>query len=177
MKKQELFDLLYQLASPIGMILAGLVLALCPDLASAVISRVLGWCVTLVAICFGIGAILDRPKAVRRGIISVALAILGGTLTAKPLLLAAFVGKIIGLFIALRGVRELFLARSRGCGKVPGLFLTVAGVLLVVLPMTASRLVFSICGWVILVAGVLMLLNKIRERRLPPGRPDIIDAL
>ena len=42
--------------------------------------------------------------------------------------------------------------------------------------MTASRLVFSGCGLVVLVSGVLMLVEKLRRRRLPSGRPDIIDV-
>ena len=177
MKKQELFDLLYQSASPIAMIAAGLVLVFCPDLASILIARLLGLIITLTGIGFGIGAIFNRRKAIQRGVTAVGLACIGGFLTANPLLPAAFVGKLVGLLIALRGIREVFLARSRGWGLIPGLILTVAGILLVVLPMTASRLVFAVCGLVILIAGALMLLNKIRERRLPPGRPDIIDAL
>ena len=177
MKKQELFDLLYELASPLAMVLAGLVLTLCPDLASAFLARLLGWCITLVGIGFGIGALFNRRKAVSRGITAVGLACIGGFLSANPLILAAFVGRLLGVLIALRGIREVFLARGRSYGQLTAGILTGAGIALTVLPMTASRLIFSGCGIVILVSGALMLLDKLRHRRLPPDRPDIIDAL
>lgn len=176
MKKHEILDLFYELGSSVALILAGLVLIFCPDVASALVSRLLGWCITLVGIGFGIGAIVNRSKAVRRGVIAVGLACIGGFLSANPLVLAAFVGKLIGLLILLRGVRELFLAHSRDYGQILGLVITLAGAALILLPMTASRLVFSGCGLVILVSGVLMLVEKLRRRRLPSGRPDIIDV-
>ena len=45
--------------------------------------------------------------------------------------------------------------------------------------MTASRLVFSLCGAVVAVIGVVMLVDRIRSRRwLDNGdNPNIIDAL
>lgn len=177
MKKQEIWNLLYELASPVAMILAGLVLLLCPDAASVLVARLLGWAITLVGIGFGIGALLNRSKAVSRGVTAVGLACIGGFLTANPLVLAAFVGRIIGVLIALRGIRELILARGRGHGSLPGMIVTVAGVVLTLLPMTASRLIFSACGAVILAAGVWMLIDRLRDRHLPPGRQDVIDAL
>lgn len=177
MKKREILDLVYELASPAAMILAGVLLVFCPDAASALVSRLLGWAMTLVGIGFGISAIVNRSKAISRGITAVGLACIGGFLTANPLSLAAFVGKIIGLLVLLRGLRELFLSRSRGYGQLLALVLTVVGGALILLPMTASRLLFSGCGVVLLVAGVLMLLDKLRRRQLPPGKQDIIDAL
>lgn len=177
MKKNQLFSLLYQIASPLALILAGLVLTFFPDTASALISRLLGWGITLAGIGFGIGAIINRRKAVSRGVTAVGLACIGGFLTANPLLLAAFVGRVIGLLIALRGIREVFLSRSLGRGQLLAVILTAAGILLTVLPMTASRLAFSACGLVVTATGVLMLLDKFRHRRLPQDKPDIIDAL
>lgn len=177
MKKREILDLLYELGSAIGLILAGLVLTFCPDVASALVSRLLGWCITLVGIGFGIGALVNRTKAISRGVTAVGLACIGGFLSANPLVLAAFLGKVMGLLILLRGLRELFLAGRRGYGHILGLLITAAGGALILLPMTASRLVFSGCGLVILISGVLMLLEKLRHRQLPPGKPDIIDAL
>lgn len=175
MKKQELMDFLFQMASPLAMVLAGLILVFCPDAATVLISRLLGWAITLAGIGYGIGAIVDRRKAISRGVTAVGLACIGGFLTANPLLLAAFLGKVIGLLIFLRGLRELFLAGRQGYGQLLAILVTVAGLALMLLPMTASRLLFSGCGVVILVAGVMMLLSKFRHRRLPPDRPDVID--
>ena len=177
MKKTDILNLLYELASPLALVLAGLILVFCPDAATILISRLLGWILTLVGIGFGIGAILNHSKAISRGITSVGLVCIGGFLSANPLLLAAFAGKLIGILILLRGIRELFLARNRGSGILLAGILTAAGFLLTLLPMTASRLLFSGCGLLILAAGVWMLIQKLRNRQLPPGKPPIIDAL
>lgn len=176
MKKFDIPSLLFDLASPVAMILAGLVLTFCPDMASAVVARLLGWAITLVGIGFGIAALVNRRRAISLGVTAVGLACIGGFLTANPLVLAAFLGRIIGVLIALRGIREAFLCRSLGHSPLLAGITLGAGAVLTVLPMTASRLVFTLCGVAILVAGVWMLLQKIRDRRLPPGRPDIIDV-
>ena len=177
MKKQEIFDLMYQLAAPVALMLVGLVLIFAPDTASVLISRLLGWCLTLAGIFTGIWAIFSGNK-VGKGIMAVGLVCIGGFLSANPLVLAAFIGRIIGVLIALRGLRELFLCRSRGHGQTLALVLTVAGIVLILLPLTTSRIVFSLCGAVVLVLGVLMLLDRLKDvRRLPKGKDDIIDAL
>ena len=175
-RKQEIFDLLYQLASPVAMILVGLVLLICPDTASVLAARLLGGCITLTGIGFGIGAIMNRRKAVSRGITAVGLACIGGFLTSNPLVLAAFVGRLLGVLIALRGLRELYLAKVQGHGGILAGIITAVGVVLTVLPLTASRLVFSLCGLVLLGAGVLMLADRLRNRQLPRGKNDIIDV-
>lgn len=177
MKKTDILNLLYELGSPVALILAGAILVFCPDAATVLISRLLGWILTLVGIGFGIAAIADRRKAVSRGVTSVGLVCIGGFLSANPLLLAALAGKLIGFLILLRGLRDLTMGRSLGYGQLTGGVLSVVGLLLVLLPMTASRLLFSGCGLVILVSGLWMLLQKLRNRQLPPDRPDIIDAL
>ena len=53
---------------------------------------------------------------------------------------------------------------------------TLLGAILVLMPMTASRLVFSLCGLVVTVVGIVMLLDRLRKPRLKDGG-DIIDAL
>ncbi len=55
----------------------------------------------------------------------------------------------------------------------------MVGLILLLLPMTTSRLVFSLCGLVVLGLGIVMLLERLRLRRLldEGDDPDIIDAL
>ena len=57
--------------------------------------------------------------------------------------------------------------------------LIAGGVVLVVLPMTVSRWVFSLCGLVMTIVGVVMLLERLKERKFldDGGDPNIIDAL
>lgn len=179
MKKRDILPLLYQIASPVALILLGLVLLISPDAASALIARLLGWIVTLVGIGIGIFAIIDRRSAVGKGIASVLCVCAGGFLMANPLVLAAGIGRILGILVAARGLRDLFLAKSRGYGSLLPLITTVAGLVLILLPMTTSRLVFSILGAVIAGIGAAMLFDRLKHRRyLEDGDdPNIIDAL
>lgn len=178
MKKNTFLDLLYQLASPVAVVLLGLLLLINPDSASILIARVLGWGLTAIGIGFGIAAIINRRNAVGKGIIAVLFACTGGVLSANPLLLAAWIGRIIGVLIALRGIRDLFLYATRGYSRMLALITAAVGGLLVVLPMTTSRLVFSAIGLLILVVGCGMLIDRLKHRALlPKGDDNIIDAL
>ena len=54
----------------------------------------------------------------------------------------------------------------------------VMGLMLILLPMTASRMVFSLCGVVLLVVGGGMLAERIWEKKnWEDDDPNIIDAL
>ena len=179
MKKNSISPLIFQLISPVAVILLGLVLIVCPDTAAALISRILGWVLTLIGIGFGVAAITDRSGAVRKGITAVILACAGGWLTANPLVLAAWIGRLLGLMMAFRGIRDLMLSASRGYSRPLALITAAVGVVLILLPLTTSRLVFCICGIVILLVGVGMLMDRLKNMRyLPRGGDDnIIDAL
>ena len=174
MKKNSFMDLLVPLASPVAVILLGLLLVVNPDSASILSARIVGWVLTIVGIGFGVAAIVDRNRVIRKGTFAVLFACVGGTLTANPLLLASFIGRIIGLLIAARGIRDLTMGYSR----ILALITTAVGAVLVVLPMTTSRLVFSLCGLVVLFIGIGMLLDRLKQRkRLSGGNSNIIDAL
>lgn len=178
MKKRKILSIIYQLASPVLVILLGLVLTFSPDTASALIARIVGWIITLIGIGFGISALLDRDGLAGKVFGAIVCAGIGGWLAANPLMLAAFVGRFLGVLLAIRGIRDVFLSRSRGHGQILAIIVAVVGVILAVLPMTTSRLVFSICGVVLLVIGVAMLIDRLRDRRyLDDGDPNIIDAL
>ena len=172
MKKNSFMDLFRRLASPVAVILLGLLLVVNPDSASVLIARIVGWILTIVGIGFGVAAIIDRDRAIRKGITAVFFACLGGSLSANPLVLAAFIGRIIGLLIAARGIRDL----SMGYSRILALITTAVGAVLVVLPMTTSRLVFSACGLVVLLIGIGMLIDRLKHNKhLDDG--NIIDAL
>jgi len=178
MKNNRFLDMLYQLASPVAVTALGALLVVNPDSASIFLARILGWVLTIIGIGFGITAIIDREHAVRKGITAVIFACIGGTLSAYPLLLAAWIGRLIGILIAVRGVRDLFLHSSRGYSRILALITTAVGAVLVVLPMTTSRLVFSLCGLVVLFIGIGMLVDRLRNQKyLPKGDDNIIDAL
>ena len=178
MKKNSIPDILVQLASPVAVILLGALLVVNPDSASVLIARIVGLVLTVIGIGFGIAAIFNRDKAIRKGAAAVLFAGTGGILSANPLLLAAFIGRIIGLLIAVRGIRDLLLHSSYGYSRILALITTVVGAILVLLPMTTSRLVFSLCGLVVLLIGIGMLVDRLKQRkRLSGGDSNIIDAL
>lgn len=179
MKKQEFFSTLRFLLAPILMIALGLLLLIHPDSASVLLSRLLGGLLTLLGIGFGIAALFRDRGRIGGLITAAALLIFGGILSANPLLLAAFAGRVAGLLLVIDGLGDMVQAHRRGVRFLLPLLVTILGGILVLLPMTASRLVFSLCGLAVTVIGVFMLLDRLRLRRLTGGDedPNIIDAL
>ena len=178
MKKNSFMDLLVPLASPVAVILLGLLLVVNPDSASVLIARIVGWVLTILGIVFGIAAIVDRDHLIRKGIPALLFFCAGGVLSAKPLLLAAWIGRLIGVLMAARGIRDLLLHSSYGYSRILALITTAVGAILVVLPLTTSRLVFSLCGLVVLFIGIGMLVDRLKHRKfLSKGDGNIIDAL
>lgn len=179
MKKCDILSLVYRLASPVALILLGFILFLNPDSASAMIARILGWAIFLVGIGFGIAAVVSREGTVGKILGTLVCIGLGGWLLRNPLVLAAGIGRLLGILLVIRGGRDVMTSRSRGHGKILAIITTVVGVILTVLPMTTSRLVFSLCGVVVLIIGIAMLLDRLKDRRyLGDGDdPNIIDAL
>ncbi len=179
MKKNDLISLLQLLLVPVLLILLGLILVVYPDAASAMISRILGYVIIACAIGTGVAAVFSQSGKVGKGIVSVVLAIVGGWLVSHPLMLAAWISRFLGVVIVINVLPDLFYAVKQGRNFLFHAISAVIGVILILLPMTASRLVFSLCGAVVLVIGVLMLLDRFRSRRwLHEGDdPNIIDAL
>lgn len=179
MKKQNILSLIQLLLVPALLALLGLILLVNPDAASAMISRIIGYAFIAVAIATGVTAIFSHSGKILKGIISVMLAVFGGWLVANPLLLAAWIGRVLGVVILINSIPDLIYAHKQGRNVMFDLIAALAGGVLILLPLTASRLVFSLCGAVVLIIGVLMFLERIRGRRwLPEGDdPNIIDAL
>lgn len=178
MKKQDVFSLIQLFLAPVLVILLGLLLLINPDSAAVLISRLLGGILSLLGIGFGIAALFADRRA---GKLILALMFLGcgGILAANPLLLASFAGRVVGLLLLLDGIADLVNAHRRGIRGLMPLLVTMLGGILVLMPMTASRLVFGLCGLVVTIVGIFMLLDRLRHRRLPRGNddPNIIDAL
>ena len=179
MKKEELFAKLQLLLAPMLVIVLGLVLVFCPDSASALISKVLGWILGLIAIGFGISAVVNAQGRGGKVVAAILCAVVGGWLGSHPLILAAWFGRIIGIVLVLDGVQDIFNNIRQGRRFLLPVIVTLMGVVLILVPMTASRLIFTLCGLVVLAIGVVMLLDRLRgNRRLRKSEdPDIIDAL
>jgi uncharacterized membrane protein HdeD (DUF308 family) len=179
MKKQDILSLIQLLLVPALLILLGLILVVNPDTASALISRLLGYALTLGAVGFGLAAVFSHSGKVRKGICAVVLAMVGGWLMMHPLWLTAWVSRFLGILIMVNSGMDLVYALKCKRNVIFHAAATAIGALLVLMPMSASRLVFTLCGIAVLVIGGVMLLDRIRGRRwLQEGDdPNIIDAL
>lgn len=179
MKKQDILSLLQLLLVPLLLILLGLILVVSPDSASILISRILGYGLILGAVITGLSAVFSPAGKITRGLIAVGLAVVGGWLMANPLLLAAWTGRFLGVVIVLNVLPDLYYALTQRRNFLFHALGALVGLALILLPMTASRLVFTLCGLAVLVIGGAMLFDRIRGRRwLHEGDdPNIIDAL
>lgn len=177
MKKQDILSVISLFLAPVLVILLGLLLLINPDSASVLISKILGWGLTAIAVVTGIIALFSDRGRVGKLIGAAVLFGFGGVLLARPLLLASFAGRIIGLLLILDGVPDILNAHRRGVRFLMPVVVTALGIVLVLMPMTASRLVFSLCGLVVAFIGVAMLLDRIRKPRLNRGKDsNIIDV-
>lgn len=179
MKKQDILSLVQLLLVPVLLILLGLILIVNPDTASALISRILGYVLIACAIGTGAAAVFSQVRRIPKIIAAVTLAMVGGWLMAHPLWLVAWISRFLGILIMINSGMDLYYAVKQKHNAVFYGAATAIGAVLVLLPMTASRLVFTLCGIAVLVIGGVMLLDRLRSRRwLTEGDdPNIIDAL
>ena len=178
-KKQDVLSLIQLLLVPVLLILLGLILVVNPDSASALISRLIGYALTLAAIGTGLAAIFGWTQKMIRGFCAVVLAMVGGWLMAHPLWLVAWISRFLGILIMVNSGMDLWYAIKQKHNVLFYGAATAVGAILVLMPMSASRLVFTLCGIAVLVIGGVMFADRIRGRRwLHEGDdPNIIDAL
>lgn len=178
MKKTDIFDLIRLFLAPILVIALGLLLLLNPDSASALIAKLLGWLMIAIGGGFAIAALVGAQGRTGKVIGAAVFFAAGMFLTRNPLALAAWLGRLVGVLLLIDGIQDMFQARKLGQQFLMPLIVVLLGAVLVLMPMTTSRLVFSLCGAIVLIVGVAMLLDRIRHRRLPGGDhdPNIIDV-
>jgi uncharacterized membrane protein HdeD (DUF308 family) len=177
MNYSKISGLVRMFAMPVVLILLGAVLLAAPDYAAVLAARIISWILTLLGIGYGIAALAGSAKRRVTRVLTAALCLsLGSALLINPLILAANLGRVLGVVLAVEGISNLVKHSAR---KPTALLTLLAAFILVMAPMTASRLVFSLCGLVVTILGILMLLDRLRPRRLSGGKddPNIIDAL
>lgn len=179
MKKQDILSLGKLLSTPIFLILLGLILVVNPDAASAMIAAVVGYLLIAGAVIGAVATMLSTRGKLGKALFSVALAMVGIWLVQNPLVLAAGLGRFVGVLILINSLPDLLYAHKQGRSILLQGFSVLAGAIMLLLPMTASRLVFTLCGIAVLVIGAAMFIDRIRSRRwLDAGEdPNIIDAL
>lgn len=179
-------NLINLLLMPAVLAVLGLVLLCNPDAASILIAKVLGWCLVAAGAVSAIVTVAGWPlKRVSRIITTAVLLALGGWLLSNPLALAENLGKLAGLVLIIQGGRGLWEAwKLAGAARAfkSNFWLALAtlavGAFLFVFPMTTSRVVFRLCGVVLVVLGAVNLITRLRtyQRLEGPDDPNIIDA-
>lgn len=178
MKNEKLANIISLVVIPALLVLFGIILLVNPDSASRLIASVVGWVLMAVGVMYAIGTITgsrsgaDGQSTAKSGTAAAVAIILGAFLTARPLALAAVIGCIVGLGLLLQGIRQLRIQKNPG-----SIMTTVAGVLLILLPMTTSRIVFRLCGVAMIVFGGLSLYANFRSKNhLNPPDDGIFDV-
>lgn len=179
MKKQDILSTVQLFLAPVLVILLGLLLLINPDSASVLLSKLMGGLLILVAVIVAVAALFSQQRRVFKLVCAFLILNCGIVLTRNPLLLASFAGRVVGLLLFIDGFADLLNAHRGGIRGLMPLLVTILGGILILMPMTASRLIFSLCGLAVTVIGIFMLLDRLRYRRLPghDDDPNIIDAL
>ena len=92
MKRKKFWKDVSRFVTPAALIVLGLVLLFCPDTASALISRVVGWVLTFSGIVVAVAMVVDGRLSVGQLLSALVLVLLGRYLIAHPLAWAAWGG-------------------------------------------------------------------------------------
>ena len=177
MKKKTFLNLLNDLLVPVMLVGIGLVLLVSPDAATVLVTRVLAWILMGVGLLSVLYTVMTWPVGRVQGILWAAITLgLGGFLLGNPLFLAKNLSRFLGILLASEAGASLY----RGTASKTMCLITLGvGVVLVLSPMTASRLMFALCGIVLMAVGGGLIWDRFRCRKLDSGDddPNIIDAL
>ena len=174
------------LAGPVMTILLGLVLLFTPDTASALIGQLLAWLCLLCGAFLSAGVIFGAAgKRVNRILWAVIGFSAGIWMLRNPLIVAEFLGRVLGFTLMLLGARSVadqIRSRSRKPLLSRGMILSgatlVVGAVLAILPMASSRLLFNIIGICLISLGIAQGWDNLRGRKLLDSGddPKIIDV-
>ena len=142
----------------------------------------IAWAVGVLIALVGAGKIINFffPSIPRRDFFQlcggIILLVVGFAIMGNPVRLEKQFGLIIGIVLLLQGIRG-FANPYALHEKATSIACCVMGVLLMLLPLTLSRLVVVICGIVVLLIGIGMVVDLLTGNRNDgPDIPDIIDA-
>lgn len=154
----------------------GFVLMLRPDSISALLGKLLGWSSVLIGGLMLMVFLRERHHNPSKFLITLLFLCVGVGLLRNPLSLASALGRFVGAFLLLLGGYDFFhnpfIQR-----RIQGAVMALAGLILIFLPLTTSRLIFGVIGLVLVAIGVAGIVSRLyHEKYLPPSRDDIIDV-
>ena len=165
----------------------GCLLIFRPDFGSAAVATVLGWIAIaigaiIVFVCLLSWPVLGVPQLLT-GIATVGF---GVFILLKPLMLASIFGVAVGIYLVFQGFSSIWESLAlrklghRFTGSlILGFAMLVLGVVLIIAPMTSSRLVMTLIGIaMVLCGGARLLFRTWAAGKLsnPKEDPNIIDA-
>ena len=169
--KDTILSVIRLIATPVLLMVLGLILLIHPDSASALVAQILGW-------VFAVSAIAGHFDTLGKVLSAVCCFAVGAWLLRNPLMLAAGLGRLAGILLVVRGIQDILNASRYHYGILPAVITTILGAVLIALPMTTSRVVISLCGLLVLIVGIAILVDRLKNRRpKEPSESDIIDAL
>lgn len=177
MKKEKILYLLERLSMPALLCVVGLVLLLAPDTASALVGKVAGFGLAVVGILHLVDSLSSKLDTGKKLAISLVCLAAAAWLLSHPLMLAAWIGRLAGIFFVIRGLVSLAEARKLGQTLTWPMITTLAGALLILSPMITSRLVLCAIGLVLLLVGIVQMVARLGEqKRLEGPDSNIIDV-
>lgn len=179
MHKQNFLYYARRLLTPVILILLGLILTFSPDSATTLLIKIIGWVLVAVTAGLAISAVVWPGGTTGKVLGAVFCGVSGIYMVTHPLDLAAWFGRLIGILLLIQGIQNILYQRLRSGTVLLPILTAVVGTVLLVLPMTTSRLVFTIIGIIVLILGALMLVDRLRHPAglREPEDPNIIDAL
>ena len=179
MKNRNWLEFVKPLLMPAIWMGFGIILIVKPDSAAAVVGKLFAWLLVLGGTGMGLAALHGDFSGRLRRLIPAAVALmLGIWLMTNPLVIARSLGRLLGILLTLEaGGRIVGALRKKQCIPVMSVITLGAGVVLILVPMTTSRIVIVICGIAVLCIGAAELAERLlRQKRLRNGeKPRIID--
>lgn len=184
MKKLDLNTLLHVFGGPALMGVLGLILLVNPDSAATLIAKLVGW-ILIIACGIYLLSLIQSGQQGLKLMGAVTGTALGIWLLCNPLVLASALGRFAGVLLLYRGGKDIWdyyeLYQKTTSRKIPvvGIVSAVLGTVLFFLPLSASRLLFSVIGLVLLGVAAAEIYDRVKIRKLlkEGSRPNIIDAL
>ncbi|MGM9604903.1 MAG: DUF308 domain-containing protein [Faecousia sp.] len=162
---------------PVLTCILGLILIFRPGSLTTSIAWAVGVLIALVGAGKLVAFFRDPRKDILRLCGAVILLVLGFSIMRNPVSLERQIGLVIGIVLLLQGIRG-FVSPFAAHEKITSGLCCAMGVLLMVLPLTISRLAVILCGVVVLLIGIGMVADLLTGSRSGgAGSPDdIIDA-
>ena len=152
--KDTILSVIRLIATPVLLMVLGLILLIHPDSASALVAQILGWVLVIAGVMFAVSAIAGHFDTVGKVLSAVCCFAVGAWLLRNPLMLAAGLGRLAGILLVVRGIQDILNASRYHYGILPAVITTILGAVLIALPMTTSRVVISLCGLLVLIVGM-----------------------